>query len=166
MRQFLHAVWPPAAVVALTVVLVLQIPRKALFFSSIPRMETVPFASFVAYDEAAYGALVRKVRMSWQVRSQTVDSRVESGLDAVGREEELLPPAELGLPSGFFAGRGAGTPVPSGARASLMPPSVADLEPPRPVAVSPDDDAAAKALRADLLVLPESLQEKEREKTP
>ena len=157
MRRLLHELWPLAAVVALTVVLALQIPRKALFFAPQPVRAVTPFASFVEYAPEVYDRLVQQVRMSWQVRAQGVDPGADSRVDELGGEEELPLPAELALPAAFVAAAPAVLPM-SGA-ASLRPPSVADDEPPTPVPVAPDDDAEARALRADLIRLPASLQE-------
>ena len=57
MTRFLHAWWPVAAVVAFTAMLVLQIPRRALFFSPRSVKSPEPFVSIVALDDDAYSAL-------------------------------------------------------------------------------------------------------------
>jgi len=163
-RQFLHSVWPLASVCALTVVLSLQIPSRALFFRPANRLDTVPFASCVVYDARAYEALVRKARMSWQVRARGVDPRAESAVDAIGLEEAPPAPDALALPADFFSSSAAS---PRAERACpLAPPSVADAAPVRPVAAPPDDAAGARALRDELLTLPESLLEQEKEYRP
>ena len=160
MRRFLHAAWPLAAVLALTFGLAVQIPRKALFFEPARRLETVPFASFVSYDAAAYGALVRKVRMSWQMRSRAAGPHVESPVDLVGLGEALPPPAELPLPRDFLVPRVDAPSAAAGPAPSLLPPSVADARRARPVSVPPDDGEDARArLRRDLLRLPDALRE-------
>lgn len=167
MSRFLHAVWPLVAVVSLTVLLVLQIPRKALSFRPGTPVRTVPFASFVEYDAASYDALMRKVRMSWQVRAQGIDPRAGNHVEALGGDDEPPLPGRLGLPKGFFAVRGgAGAESPAAQKDPLLPPSVADAAPPRPVLSAPDDADVARALREELLTLPESLQEQEQEFNP
>ena len=158
MRRLLHEFWPLAAVVALTVVLALQIPRKALFFAPAPVHGVTPFASFVEYAPDVYDRLVQRVRMSWQVRAQGIDPGAGARVDEPGGEEEIPLPAELALPDAFLAASPAALPVT--ATVPLRPPSVADAVPPAPVPVAPDDTAEARALRADLVRLPLSLQEK------
>ena len=157
MRRLLHELWPLAAVVALTMVLALQIPRKALFFAPEPVRGVVPFVSFVEYAPEVYDRLMQRARMSWQVRAQGADPGAASRVDELGGEEELPLPAELLLPDAFAAAAPAA--LLRAGTASLWPPSVADAEPPAPVPGAPDDDAEARALRADLIRLPASLQE-------
>lgn len=159
MTHPVQELWPLAAVVALASVLALQIPRKALFFAPAQPEPAEVFATFAEYRPEAYAELVQKVRMSWQVRTHAVDPGAESRLDALEFDEEVPPPAALPLP-GTFAAR-APLPEPNFARPDLLPPTRADRTAPRPVAAPPDDAAEARALRADLLALPPSLQETE-----
>ncbi len=155
MRRLFLKAWPLMAVVALSTTLALQIPRKALLFEPVAIVSPRPFASFVAYDAAAYEAVVQKARMSWQVRGAR-GRTFESHVDAFDFVEELPPLRPLGLPAEFARARPPGTvaaiPVP------LLPPSVADTSALVPVATPPADDGEACRIRADLLELPESLQ--------
>ena len=48
MSRLVRDCWPLVAVVALTAILALQIPRKAIFFTPVPVAASEPFASFVA----------------------------------------------------------------------------------------------------------------------
>ena len=68
----------------------------------------------------------------------------------------LLPPRPpLGLPRAFSVPWTSDPPPP--ARASLLPPSLADRAPLVPVSAPPDDTAEARRIRADLLALPAAL---------
>jgi len=158
MRRFFHDSWPLAAVVALTTILALQIPRKAIFFSPVPVSTTKPFASFVTYDAEAYESLIQKVRMSWQMRG-AAETMSESRVDALDFTEDVPEYRPLDLPPEFSAARSAEpmtvAPVP------LLPPSMADRSPLVPLDRPVDDRVEAKALRTDLLTLPESLQSNE-----
>lgn len=145
MTRFLHAWWPVAAVVAFTVALVLQIPRKALFFVPAVEADVEPFVSIIALDGASYVALVRRMRMSWQMRGRvlstgTVDSRA-AAFDAID-----LPPVPDYLPRPPSAE--AALPPPNLPLASLQPPSQEEAMPPisPPVAPRPDLDPALTAL--------------------
>ena len=51
MRELLHDWWPVAAVTLFTLLLVLQIPRKAIFPPVPSENAVAPFASFVTLDE-------------------------------------------------------------------------------------------------------------------
>ena len=164
MKDLLHESWPLVAVVALTVVLALQIPRRALFFTPVPVRAAKPYASFVSYDRDAYARLEQRVRMSWQVRAQGVDPGAGSHLDEFGLDEDMPPPAEMPLP-GDFVSRGTSVAT-KAVPAPLLPPSVAETAALRPVSEPPDDDADARALRRELLELPQSLNEMQKEKTP
>ncbi len=154
MKRLLHELWPLAAVVALTVTLALQIPRKALFFEPEPVAAPAPYATFVTYDAAAYDALHQKVRMAWQMRGPAGPA-LESRVDAFVLADETPAFAPLPLPREFAAPWKGTAPAPASA-APLLPPSVADRAALTPVATAPDDAAEAKAaLRADLLALPD-----------
>ena len=158
MRNLVHELWPLVAVVALTLVLALQIPRKALLFRPAPVSAGTPYASFVAYSPEAYARLMQRVRMSWQVRSQGVDPGAGSRVDELGLDEEAPPRAELALPASFSVSSPSSS-APAVAVVSLLPPSVADAAPPATLPVPPDDGAEARALRAELTELPQSLKE-------
>lgn len=164
MKQLLHELWPLAAVVALTVVLALQIPRRALFFEPVPVTETRPAASFVAFDDATYAAVIQKVRMSWQVRG-SVGLSSESRVDDVPGEDEsgpVLPAHPLdAVFSAPWRPVSARTPV-----VPLLPPTVASTATLEPVATPPDDAAEARQRRLELLDLPPSLQATEKDDTP
>ena len=92
MRGLLRELWPLFAVVALTTVLALQIPRKALFFAPVPPRRQAPFASFATYGPQAYAQLVQKVRMSWQLRAQGFDATAASRVDELDLVEDYPPP--------------------------------------------------------------------------
>ena len=154
MKRLLHENWPLVAVVALATILALQIPRKALFFEPVAARPPEPFASFVVYDAAAYEAVVQKVRMSWQMRGAARPA-FESRVDALDLSEDAAPRPPLGLPRAFSVPWTSDPPPP--ARASLLPPSLADRAPLVPVSAPPDDTAEARRIRADLLALPAAL---------
>ncbi len=155
MKRLLHELWPLAAVVALTVTLALQIPRKALFFTPEPVAAPAPYATFVTYDDTAYEALRQKVRMAWQMRGPA-GAAIESRVDAFALMDDETPAfAPLPLPR-TFAAPWKGTAAAPTPAAPLLPPSVADRAALAPVATAPDAEAEAKAaLRADLLAFPE-----------
>lgn len=155
MKRLLHESWPLAAVVALTTILALQIPRKALFFEPVAARPPDPFASFVVYDAAAYEAVVQKVRMSWQMRG-AAGPAFESRVDAFDFAEDAPPRPPLGLPRAFSV-PWTSDPQPP-ARVPLLPPSLADRAPLVPVPAPPDDTAEAHQIRADLLALPAALR--------
>lgn len=158
MSRLIRDCWPLVAVVALTAILALQIPRKAIFFTPVPVVESEPFASFVAYDAETYESVLQRVRMSWQIRT-AAENPYESRVDALDLGEEDLRFPPLGLPAEFSAQRMA-EPI-SVSRAPLLPPSLANRSALVPVAAPPDDHVELRALRADLLSLPESLQSNE-----
>ena len=158
MRRFIHDCWPLAAVVALTTILALQIPRKAIFFSPASVSSSRPFASFVTYDAAAYESVMQKVRMSWQM-SGVAEASFESRVDALDITDDAMELRPLELPAEFSVGYSA-EPV-AMSPGPLLPPSVADCSALVPVDDPPDDRQEANALRADLLSLPESLQSDE-----
>lgn len=158
MRRLIHDCWPLAAVVALTTILALQIPRKAIFFSPASVAAVRPFASFVTYDSAAYESVMQKVRMSWQM-SGVAETPFESRVDALDFTEDVPEFRSLDLPSEFTVGHVAeSVEVP---QTPLLPPSVADHSALAPVAAPPDDGQEKVELRADLLSIPESLQSNE-----
>lgn len=158
MKRFIHDCWPLVAVVTLTTILALQIPRKAIFFSSAPIVPGRPFASFVIYDAAAYESVMQKVRMSWQM-SGVAETSFESRVDALDLTEDVPEFRSLDLPPEFAVGYEAeSVAIPS---VPLLPPSVADRSALVPVAEPPDDRVEVKNLRADLLSIPESLQSNE-----
>lgn len=155
MKRFLHRVWPSLAVVALSAVLALQIPRKALFFTPVAPAEVKPFASFVTYDDEAYASILQKTRMSWQVRGAMGRTR-ESHVDAFDFIEELPAMQPLGLPHEFERIEAptfvTSSPMP------LLPPSFADANELVPIAVSPEGDIGKYRRSAELLEIPESIK--------
>lgn len=165
MKGLFREFWPLFAVVALTLVLALQIPRKALFFQAAEVSPRTFSASFATYAPEAYAQLLQKVRMSWQLRAQGVDPTAASRVEELDLVEDFPPPEELGLPAGFA--RHAPTESAAPAPAPLLPPSVADAAPPQPVLQPPDDAAEVRAaLRRELLEVPPSLKETEKESMP
>ncbi len=150
MRRFLHAWWPVAAVALFTATLVLQIPRKALFFhpGTVDRAE--PFVSFVSLDDAAYAQLLRRIRMAWQMRGRSLAGGVaDSRTDAFDLSSPLPPPAYLPL-------RGVASAASVPASPTLLPPA---LLPPSLGRETPPIPAAAQVLDRDpdLLDAPEDL---------
>lgn len=150
MRRFLHAWWPVAAVVLFTTTLVLQIPRKALFFRPVRVDPAEPFVSFVSLGDDAYERLVRNIRMAWQMRGRPIAGGiVDSRTDAFDFSSPLPPPAYLPL-----RGVAASVPVPTASPSplpDLLPPSLGRDAPPVPsTIVSPDRDP-------DLLAPPDDL---------
>ena len=165
MIQWLHTLWPLAAVIVFTMVLALQIPCKALIFR--PRTVEVTaepaFVSFVDFDAKTYAEVIQTVRMSWQMRSQGGGTGMEKPpvvLDAV--KEELSQPEPLQLPATFSAVRGHFASDGAKARVSLRPPSLAmertQAKTPPP---APDEAEEHRRLREQLLALPPSLQQDE-----
>ena len=150
MRRFLHAWWPVAAVVLFTVTLVLQIPRKALFFQPRDVEPMEPFVSFVALDDGAYARLVQRIRMSWQIRGRPLAGGIaDSRTDAFDFSSPLPPPAYLPLRAvAESSSMPSATPPPPPA---LLPPSFGqELPPLSSGAVLPDRDIG-------LLTLPDGL---------
>ena len=149
MSRFLHAWWPVAAVVLFTAILVLQIPRKALFFHPVATRPAEPFVSFVAMDDEAYATLVRRIRMAWQIRGRPIAGGIaDSRTDAFDFSDPLPPPTYLPLRG---VAEPAPVPVPAFWPRALLPPSLGRETPPMPsVAVLPDRDP-------DLLAPPDDL---------
>ena len=150
MRQFLHMWWPVAAVVVFTVTLVLEIPRKALFFQPKAVNPAEPFVSFVSLDDEAYAQLVRRISMSWQMRGRPLAGGVaDSRTDAFDFSVPLPPPMYLPLRAVATVASVplvSAPPVPP-----LFPPSLGMDTPPVPATVAlPDRDPA-------LLEMPEAL---------
>ena len=162
MRDVLHDWWPVAAVTLFTLLLVVQIPRKAIFPPAPVENAVTPFASFVTLDDDAYAAALQRVRMSWQLRSRAQLGGGEGRTAAFEFAEPL--PAPRALPAGTaFAEPYRAPRAASAAPAPLFPATLA-----RSGVEGLAEAAAASAhpRDAELLALPESLQEKEKEKTP
>ena len=160
MRDVLHDWWPVAAVTLFTLLLVVQIPRKAIFPPSPEESDEAPFASFVTLDDDAYAAALQRVRMSWQLRARTQLSGGESRTTAFDFDEPTPAPRTLPVGAAFAS-----------------PYRVPRAEPPPPAPLLPATlaqsgveglaeaaEAAGRPRDAELLELPDSLQEKE--KTP
>ena len=142
MKDFLHAWWPVAAVVLFTVTLVLQIPRKALFFHPRAVDPVEPFVSFVSLDGDAYAQLVRRIRMAWQIRGRSFAGGIaDSRTDAFDFSSPLPPPVYLPPRR-----RAASAPLPTISAPplpALLPASLGRETPPPPAAaVLPDRDPA------------------------
>ena len=150
MRQFVHTWWPVAAVVVFTVTLVLEIPRKALFFQPMAVARAEPFVSFVFLDDEAYARLVRRISMSWQMRGRSLAGGVaDSRTDAFDFSDPLPPPAYLPLravASPSRVPRAPAPPVPP-----LFPRTLGRATPPVPATAAPPDRDPA------LLEMPEAL---------
>ncbi len=161
MREFFHKWWPVAAVTLFTVLLVLQIPRKAIFPPTPSEGKVEPFASFVELDDDAYAAVIQNVRMSWQLRARTQFSGGESRTTAFDFDEPVPPPKSLPIDDSFSSPYLAPSAVQS-AQDPLLPSSLAQS------GVEGLAEAAAAAANprdADLLVIPDSLSETIKEQT-
>ncbi|MBQ6008298.1 MAG: hypothetical protein IJL17_07155 [Kiritimatiellae bacterium] len=160
MRDFIHEWWPVAAVTLFTLFLVVQIPRKVIFPPMPDESAVTPFASFVTLDDDAYAAALQRVRMSWQLRARTQLSGGESRTTAFDFDEPTPAPRTLPVGAAFAS-----------------PYRVPRAEPPPPAPLLPATlaqsgveglaeaaEAVGRPRDAELLELPDSLQEKE--KTP
>ena len=147
MRRFLHAWWPVAAVVLFTAVLVLQIPRKALFFKPVDFESAEPFVSFVSFNDGEYAQLVRSIRMAWQMRPAHGDA-ADSSADTLDFTESLPPPEYLPFRN---VSKTASPPEFALRPSALMPPTLGlEVPPVRPSAATPERDP-------ELLTIPEEL---------
>ena len=140
MRSFLHAWWPVAVVVIFTATLVLQIPRKALFFQPKDFSQTETFVSFVSLDDETYAQLVQRIRMAWQIRGRPHAGGIADSRTDAFDFSSLLPPPDY-LPLRALE---TSVPVPPAATPpppALLPPSLGREPPPIPSAVIlPDRD--------------------------
>lgn len=156
----LSIVWQPIVVLAFACVLALQIPRRALFFKPVRTPEVQPFASFVFYAPEAYGKLMQKVRMSWQVRTP-IDAD-ENLVEPMPWSELPAPPAPLAVDTRFLTQTGA-APSAKPVRPALLPPSLAaPALTPLPRTRANDDPALVRTTRDladELLQIPDSLAE-------
>ena len=162
MRDIFHEWWPVAAVTLLTLLLVVQIPRKAIFPPVPEECAVDAFASFVTLDDAAYAAALQSGRMSWQLRARMQLSGGESRTASFAFDEPVPAPRTLPVGAAFSAPYRPPRP-PSPAPAPLLPASLArsgveGLAAAAAAAARPRDD--------ELLALPDSLQEKGKENTP
>ena len=146
MRRYLREMWPVAAVVASTLLLALQIPRKSLFPSVKNIPPTEPFAEFVSFGAEDYRRIVANVRMAWQVRARTSGAGSESRAGAFDFDVAPPPPVQLPLDASFAAGRMKDAAAQDVFRPDrLLPPTRAldgleGLRPPPPPSVRPDAD--------------------------
>lgn len=149
MRRFLHMWWPVAAIVLFTVTLVLEIPRKALFFQPVAVSTAEPFVSFISLDDESYARLVRRISMAWQIRGRALAGGVaDSRTDAFDFSVPLPPPTYLPLRA--VASRAAVPRAAAQSAPSLLPPTLGVETPPVPAAAAlPDRDPA-------LLEMPEA----------
>lgn len=161
MRDFFHEWWPVAAVTLFTLLLVLQIPRKAIFPPVQADRAVEPFASFVTLDDDAYAAL-QSGHMSWQLRARTRFSGGESRTAAFDFGEPIPAPRTLPVGDAFSAPYRVPNPAPA-EPPRLLPASLArsGVE-----GLAKAAEAAVRPRDAELLALPDSLQEKGKEKTP
>ena len=162
MRDFIHEWWPVAAVTIFTFFLVVQIPRKVIFPPMPDESAVKPFASFVTLDDDAYAAALQRVRMSWQLRARTQLSGGESRTTAFEFDDPVPAPRTLPVGASFAAPYRAPHAAPL-APAPLLPATLArsGVE-----GLAKAAEAAGRPRDAELLVLPDSLQEKGKEKTP
>ena len=126
--------------IAVTVFLALQIPRKALFpHDRGRRHRPAPAAAYVELGEEEYANRMKLARMAWQVRARAA-GRLDLEDDTPLVEEAPPPPPMLLRPSAPPPPSVAAEPV---AELSLAPPSVAA---PPPKELPPIEDRRRDAL--------------------
>ena len=162
MRGVIHEWWPVAAVTLFTLLLVTQIPRKAIFPPTPDEEGSVtPFASFVTLDDDAYVAALQKVCPSWLLRPRAQLGGGEGRTTAFEFGEPIPEPRTLPAGAAFSVPYHAPHTA-SHAPAPLLPPTLARSG----VEGLAEAVEAARPRDAELLELPDSLQEKGKEKTP
>ena len=161
MRDIIHEWWPVAAVTLFTLVLVTQIPRKAIFPPTPDEEDVVPYASFVTLSTNAYDVATKNANPSWQLRPRTLPGGGESPTAAFTFEEPIPAPRTLPVGAAFAAPYRPPRAAPS-APAPLLPPTLARSG----VEGLAEAAEAARPRDSELLELPDSLQEKGKEKTP
>jgi len=144
MRGIFHEWWPVAAVTLFTLVLVVQIPRKAIFPPTPAEQGVEPFASFVTLDDDAYATALQRVRMSWQLRARTQLGGGESRTAAFEFDDPVPPPRALPAGAAFAAPYRA---------PRAAPPAPAPAEP-EPVS-APPPVAPARFAAASAMVIPD-----------
>lgn len=121
--------WSLVAVILLTVILTLQIPRKALFFVPAHPRSSKPFVSFVTFKQPLYDELLQRAQMSWQTRRLVRGNSSDGLTDAFQAFPEPALPKQVQPADLFWTPPHALThPSPL----NLFPPSVAlptDLTP-------------------------------------
>jgi len=143
--------------VAVTVFLALQIPRKALFpHARKGRPRPMPYAAYVELGKEEYADRMKLARMAWQVRARAAGRLdLEDGTPLV--EEAFSSPApSLGFPS-----------APPLAGVSAEPPAISSLAPPSVAAPDSDELPPPEDRRRDALLdlsSFETLSEKETKK--
>ena len=161
MRDFVHDWWPVAAVTLFTAMRVLQLPRKAIFPPTPTESAVEPFASFVELDDAAYAAVLRRVRMSWEMRARMQLSGGESRTAAFDFDEPAPPPLSLGGGAEFSTDYRAPCPAPP-VPAPLLPPTLAQSGV-EGLAKAVSVATSASTRDADMLAIPDSLSETPKE---
>jgi len=161
MRDVIHEWWPVAAVTLFTLLLVTQIPRKVIFPPTPDEGTVTPFASFVTLDDDAYVAALQNVCPSWLVRPRAQLGGGEGRTTAFEFGEPIPEPRTLPAGAAFTVPYHAPYAAPY-APAPLLPPTLARSG----VEGLAEAAAAARPRDAELLELPDSLQEKRKEKTP
>lgn len=161
MRDVIHEWWPVAAVTLFTLLLVTQIPRKVIFPPTPDEGAVTPFASFVTLDDDAYVAALQNVCPSWLVRPRAQLGGGEGRTTAFEFGEPIPEPRTLPAGAAFTVPYHAPYAAPY-APAPLLPPTLARSG----VEGLAEAAAAARPRDAELLELPDSLQEKRKEKTP
>ena len=162
MRDVIHEWWPVAAVTLFTLLLVTQIPRSAIFPPTPDEGAVTPFASFVTLDDDAYAAALRNVCPSWLLRPRAQFGGGEGRTTAFEFGEPIPEPCTLPVGAAFSVPYRTPYAVPYAPAPPLLPPTLA----------TPGVEGLAEAAEsarprdAELLELPDSLQEKGKEKTP
>lgn len=162
MRDVIHEWWPVAAVTLFTLLLVTQIPRRAIFPPTPAEGVVTPFASFVTLDDDAYAAALRKVCPSWLLRPRAQLGGGEGRTTAFEFDEPVPEPLTLPAGAAFtvpYRAPRAAPPAPE----PLLPATLArsGVE-----GLAEAAEAAARPREAELLELPDSLQEKGKERKP
>ena len=157
MKKMFHNYWQVVVVAFFTIVLALQIPRRALLFAPQKYARPAVYASFITIEPQVYSNMIDKVRMSWQQRARSVGRGLDSRVGEFDFEDPLPPPEYLArqskaarLPTSIDVE----TFVPS---AALLPPTMA--YPHGTLLTAPEVKPAVDARMSDLLEWPDSLKE-------
>ena len=162
MRDVIHEWWPVAAVTLFTLLLVTQIPRKVIIPPTPEERAVTPFAAFVTLDDDAYAAALQQVCPSWLLRPRAQLGGGGGRTTAFEFDEPVPEPLTLPAGAAFAVPYHAPHAAPH-ASAPLLPPTLArsGVE-----GLAEAAEAVARLRDAELLELPDSLQEKGKEKTP
>lgn len=157
MKKLFHNYWQVVVVAFFTIVLALQIPRRALLFAPQKYVSPAVYASFITIDPQVYSNMIDKVRMSWQQRARSAGRGLDSRVGEFDFEDPLPPPEYLAresrvpcLPTSINVEAF----VPS---VALLPPTMAYSHGTRLPAFTVQSTADPR--KSDLLEWPDSLKE-------